>query len=228
MLFKDLPLDECEIKFANAQNPLSFEGYASVWGRIDAYNDTVLKGAFSQTLADRKRAPMMLYGHNPGRVPGKWVALTEDSSGLMVRGELTPGHSEAADIAASMKHGAVSGLSIGGYTRDAETRADGGRVIKSFDLIEVSIVSMPAEDEARVDAASIKSLVDDCETIRDYERLLRDVSGLSSKAAAIVVARLRDVVRREGASERAEETEAKAAELAELVRTVSFPTFKGF
>lgn len=225
---KDLALADCQLKFSGADGaPTRFSGYASVWGRVDSYGDTVVRGAFVDTLKDRARAPMMLYGHSPGRVIGKWLSLEEDDKGLKVDGELTPGHTEAANVAASLKHGAITGLSIGGYTKVQENLQDGGRVIKAFDLMEISVVSMPAEDEARVETASVKAALEECETVRDIERLLRDVAGLSSAKATALVSTMRKVLQRDAAAQAAVEKEAEQArQLAALFHSVAFPQLK--
>lgn len=223
--FKDLDLEACELKLAQRDSGvLTFEGYASVWGRVDSYGDTVVRGAFMDTLKDRKRAPMMLFGHSPGRVIGKWTDLEEDDKGLRVRGELTPGHTDATNVAASLKHGAVTGLSIGGYTRVQENLEEGGRLIKAFDLLEISVVSMPAEDEARVDTASVKAALDECETVRDVERMLRDVAGLSSTKAKAVVATVRRVLERDAPADvHLKAAEADATDLAQLLESLRIP-----
>ena len=224
-VYKDLALADCDIKFATRDGGVqTFEGYASVWGRVDSYGDTVVRGAFASTLKDRARAPMMLFGHSPGRVIGKWTDLVEDEVGLKVKGELTPGHSDAANVAASLKHGAISGLSIGGWTREQENLSDGGRVIKAFDLLEISVVSMPAEDEARIDASSVKSALEEVETIRDLERLLRDVAGVSSSNATAIVAKMRRVLQRDAEVTELQQKEAAAlAELAAVFRSTTIP-----
>lgn len=196
---RDLPLAECRLKFLGPSNdpaaPVTFEGYASVWGRVDSYGDTVVQGAFTKAL--KARSPMMFFGHSPGRVIGKWVGASEDDYGLKVAGELTPNHSEASDVAASLKHGALNGLSIGGYYGDATEIKDGAATIREFDLFEVSVVSLPAEDAARIDVASVKSMLDGCDTIRDLEHLLRDVAGFSGSAATATVAKMQKIVRGE-------------------------------
>ncbi len=193
---RDLPLDMVDIKLSKgADDAVEFEGYASVWGRVDSYGDTVIKGAFTEAL--KARRPMMLFGHSPGRVPGKWIKYEEDDKGLLVRGQLTPGHSEAADHAASLKHGSLNGLSIGGWTKDWEPQSNGGRIIKTFDLHEISIVSMPAEQEARIDTASVKAALDTFDRLADFEGFLRDAAGLSKEAATAWVSRFARVARGE-------------------------------
>lgn len=220
---RDLPLELADLKFAKGEgDAVEFEGYASVWGRVDSYGDTVIKGAFSEAL--KARRPMMLFGHSPGRVPGKWIAYEEDDKGLKMRGQLTPGHSEAADIAASLKHGSLNGLSIGGYSKDWEPQKSGGRIIKTFDLYEVSVVSMPAEQEARIDTASVKAALEHFDKLSDFEGFLRD-AGLSKVAATAVVSRFSAVVRGDPAG--ADLAIKGAGGMLEAIRGLELPTLLG-
>lgn len=198
---KDLSLAQCEIKFA-PDKPTRFSGYASVFGGVDAYGDTIIRGAFKDTLANRTSPIMMLYGHNMGRVPGKWLAHNEDDKGLFVDGELTPGNTESENVAASLRHGAITGLSIGyripaGGAEDRE----GGRLLKQIDLVEISIVSMPADDSARIELASVKDAIDLVKSISDAEDFLRDAGGFSRNAAKTFFSRLKTVYLRDAGAE---------------------------
>jgi uncharacterized protein len=217
---RELRLVDCELKFAEKKSPddpVSFSGYASKWGGVDAYGDTVVKGAFSKAL--KARMPMMFMSHNPNRVIGKWTDAGEDSKGLHVKGELTPGHSDAADTAASLKHGALSGLSIGGWTTDSEP-TDNGRNIREFDLYEISPTAMPADDDARIDLSTVKSMIDACESPADFEGLLRE-AGFSKANATSFVARMRRTLRGEPGGDL---DAAKTRELLEAMRGFNFPT----
>ena len=211
---RDLPLDLCEIKFASSKDAVRFSGYASVWNRVDTYGDVIASGAFKEALS--KRRPAMLYSHMRSMVPGKFVEVAEDTKGLAVQGELTPGHSVAKDLEASMKHGAISGLSIGGYTQKSDSGENGTRIIKAFDLFEISVVAMPAEQEARIDAASIKSMLDECATVAEMEYLLREAAGFSKSMATAFVARLQRISR--GEPEREEADHKSVTDLLETIR----------
>lgn len=220
---RDLPLELAEIKLAKDGEAVEFEGYASVWGRVDSYGDTVIKGAFTEALKERR--PMMLFGHSPGRVPGKWVSYDEDDKGLKVRGQLTPGHSEASDIAASLKHGSLNGLSIGGFSKDWEAQKNGGRVIKVFDLFEVSIVSMPAEQEARIDTATVKAACESFTKLSEFEDFLCDTAGLSKRAATAVVSRFSGIVRGDPAP--TPDKVKGAGVMLDAIRSLELPTLLG-
>lgn len=194
---KSISLSDVELKY-DGGDAGTFIGYASRWGGIDTYGDTILKGAFETTLK-RDGKPKMFYSHDSfGGLPiGKWISAKEDDKGLLMEGELTPGLSLSNDVRAALKHGTMDGLSIGGYLKagDYEGRPDGGRIIKKWSrLIEVSIVAFPADSAARIDLGSVKSAeleesICELETIRDFERFLRDAGGLSKGLAEALVSR---------------------------------------
>lgn len=179
------PLDSCEIKMTGDKG---FAGYASVFGSVDSYGDTVAKGAFKTFLESRMSVPM-LFGHSPNQPIGKWLRMEEDDKGLYVEGEFTPGNRNAQDIAASVKHGAISGLSIGFMDRDSEALEGGGRLLKDIDLREVSVVTFPAEQLAQI--TSVKSRLDHLESLKDCEAFLRD-AGMSRTEAAGFISRIKD------------------------------------
>lgn len=184
---KTLQLDLCEIKLK--QDGI-IEGYASKFNGVDSYGDTILPGAFSDTLKNRARPIRMRYNHFSG-VIGKWMSAEEDDNGLLMRGELTKGHSLANDVYASMKHGAVDGLSIGYRIPPGGSEKVGKvRHLKRIDLIEVSIVEEPADLGARV--TSLKSAISEAQTIREVEMLLRD-AGFSKMDACALISRVKSL-----------------------------------
>lgn len=199
MHHKSLALTDCEVKFVT-DKPRSFEGYASVFGGVDSYGDTIVRGAYVDTLAGRKAPPAMLHGHQRNLVVGKWTDLVEDEKGLRVRGELTPGHTEAENVLALLKHGAVNGLSIGFYVPEggATWSEDfSKRTITQIDLREISVVSMPADGDARIDLSSVKAAMNDCNTLSEIEDFLRDAGGFSRSGAKTFMARIRDLTLRD-------------------------------
>lgn len=199
------PLDSCQLKFThvgapNAEDDRIFTGYASVFGGVDSFGDTILAGSFADTIKDRKSPVRMFNSHNPSRPIGKWLSLEEDDTGLLVTGEFTPNHTDAQDVYASMKHGAIDGLSIGFRIPlgGAEEIEGGGRRISQIDLIEISPVSMPADTDARVSA--IKSEIELIESIRDIEIFLRD-AGFSRSEAKAFISQLSTVYLRDAEAE---------------------------
>lgn len=191
LIKKTLPLGETDFKFTEDSG--QFKGYASVFGGVDSYRDTILKGAYLDTLRENG-IPKMFYNHKWDMPIGKYTNVDEDSKGLWVEGELTPGHSRAADVRASMLHQTLDGLSIGGMLRkgDYKDGNEGGRIIHKWSVLkEVSPVVFPADGAARIDLESVKYADEMAaiETIRDFEYFLRDAGNFSKGAAQALTAR---------------------------------------
>jgi HK97 family phage prohead protease len=130
------------------------EGYASLFGEIDAARDVVMRGAFRASLAVRgaRRVPM-LFQHDPSEPIGVWLDLHEDATGLFARGRLIPEVARARELLSLLRAGAIDGLSIG--FRAARARIDPRTRVRSLlavDLWEISIVTFPLLAGARVTA----------------------------------------------------------------------------
>lgn len=198
MLRKTLSLSDADIKIDGGTGV--FAGYASVFGGVDSYGDTILRGAYESTLRANGK-PKMFFNHDSYSLPiGKWLVAKEDEHGLFVEGELTLGNPQSDAIRAALKHGTVDGLSIGYYLKKGDfDETEQGRVIRKVSkLVEVSVVTFPADDAARVDLTNVKSEdIDGLETIRDFERFLRDAGGLSKGLAAALVNRAKIIFKPE-------------------------------
>lgn len=155
-----------------------FEGYGSVFGNVDYGGDVVIQGAFAKTLADHKDRgvlPQMFWMHQMDKVPGKWLAMEEDTKGLYVKGEFvnTPLGDEIHTL---VQQKAVRGLSIGFVTTERAYDKEGNRLIKEVDLWEVSPVSLAMNPLASVTAAKSR-LSRDFEYVpetREFKRQLEE------------------------------------------------------
>lgn len=183
---------DCELKFADETGIV--EGYASVFGLLDRGGDIVLPGAFKASLADwrrKKRTPPMLWQHCPENPVGIWTDLSEDEKGLKVTGRLVMEAPQAAIARALIKAGAVTSLSIGYLTVDADIdRTTGVRNLKKLDLWEISLVTFPMLPEAQI--TGVKGFDE-----RTLEQALRD-EGLSIREAKLAVSVVRKQVLRDG------------------------------
>lgn len=163
------------------------EGYGSVFGVRDNYDDVIAKGAFIQSLKDHKAAgtmPAMLWQHDADKPIGIWTEMVEDEKGLRIKGQLAMETVKGKEAHALLKMGAINGLSIGfmskqwAYDRDTEVRT-----LTAIDLWEVSLVTFPANEKARV--TNVKS-ADEMATPKDAEKALRDAGFSKSDATAFV------------------------------------------
>lgn len=185
---------DMELKFksgAGAGEAGTFEGYGSVFNVRDSYNDTILKGAFGQTLKDAKKSgvyPAMLLQHgsflggDDDMPVGIWTEMEEDDKGLRVTGKLadTTRGQDTYKLLTMTPRPAISGLSIGFMAKEFTMGTKPGeprRTLKAVDLMECSIVTFPA---------NAKALIDGVKSIRHLERSLCD-AGLSRKEAKAVL-----------------------------------------
>lgn len=188
-----------EVKLAPGatDTEMKFTGYGAVFGNVDAYGDVIQPGAFADSLAASIKSgqfPAMLLQHGGWGVDsesmtpiGIWTELSEDGHGLKVEGKLadTPRGREAYTLLKMQPRPAITGLSIGYIPKEFAQRSkpeEPRRTLKKVDLIEVSLVTFPANPKARI--GSIKSAVD-C-TEREFEQLMRD-AGLSRSEAQVVI-----------------------------------------
>ena len=165
-----------------------FQGLAATFGgEPDAYGDIIAPGAFTDTMREHKQAgtlPALLWAHKLSEPIGRFLEMKETPSGLEVTGKLTLATNRGAEAYALMKDSAL-GLSIGFNLPPGGAEENSGlRLLKKINLFEVSAVSLPANRSAKITA--VKSSP---QTLREFECLLRDVAGLSSRQAKCVAAR---------------------------------------
>lgn len=139
------------------------EGYGSVFGVRDNYDDVIAKGAFIQSLKDHKAAgtmPAMLWQHDADKPIGVWTEMVEDEKGLRIKGQLAMETVKGKEAHALLKMGALNGLSIGFMSKEwAYDRETEVRTLTAIDLWEVSLVTFPANEKARV--TNVKASPDD-------------------------------------------------------------------
>ena len=129
-----------------------FSGYASIFFEVDQGGDIVMPGAFSTSIARKGASGIrLLFQHDPGEPVGRILRLYEDQRGLRVEGSLTPGVPRADSLRALVRDGALDGLSIGFRTiRSTRDRSSGHRRLLQVDLWEISIVTFPMMERARI------------------------------------------------------------------------------
>ena len=178
----DIPFEIKSISDSGA-----FTGYGSVFGVKDSYSDIVIKGAFTNSLnqwKEKGRLPALLWQHKMDEPIGYYTKMIEDDNGLYVEGQLLIDDDPLAKRAhAHMRAKSLSGLSIGYVLNDYDyDKEKSAFILKDIDLWEVSVVTFPANDEARID--NVKSIFEsgDIPPPREIERVLRDV-GLSRTQA---------------------------------------------
>lgn len=218
---------QLNVKAEDIADDGSFSGYGSVFGIVDSYQEVVAKGAFTASLAElraKNRKVPVLWQHRQSEPIGVYDMLEEDSVGLKVAGRLLVSDvNQAKESLALMKAGAVTGLSIGYFVRKSSyDEKTGIRTLVELDLVEVSLVTFPANDEARIDAVKMKLAHGSLPTLPEFERFLREAGFSKTKAAVVAAHGLSHLLRSESGSETANEG-VKA--LSDALAGLKLPTF---
>ncbi|MCD1591804.1 HK97 family phage prohead protease [Qipengyuania citrea] len=188
---KALESIECKLSSVDeADGKMTFTGYGAVFGNVDSYGDVIANGAFAKSIKKHTKdgsAPLMFLNHDAfGSLPiGKWTGIEEDETGLKLTGELLD-TTMGIDTYKALKAGAITGLSIGFRPtkwRMGQKSGEPRRTLEEVELVEVSVVSVPANDKARV--SDVKSFAEHDMTTRDLENLLRECGLTKSQATTV-------------------------------------------
>ena len=129
---------------------LTIAGYAALFDKRDAGRDVIRRGAFARTLAGRADAGAgalpLYWQHCPDQRIGWIEQIAEDDRGLRVVASIDNPEGGAG---VALRRGTVNGLSFGYRARDF-TRDAAGRELKDIELFEVSLVTHPMQQGARV------------------------------------------------------------------------------
>ncbi len=140
-----------------------FSGYAATWSNVDHQGDRIVKGAFTATLPSfRSQRGVICWQHDQSRPVAYVVEILEDDVGLFVAAKFhsVPSAQEARTIVLERAAiGLPHGLSIGFGIAPGGSRFVGNvRELLKLDLLEVSLVAIPANERALVTAAKARGI----------------------------------------------------------------------
>lgn len=144
---------------------LKISGYASTKD-VDRYNEIVEPSAFDGAMAEYMAFPVILVNHAFSETPvGKVTSYRIDDKGLWIEAEIIDTE-KGREVAALIKAGVFRAFSIGFNVVSYEVSRDDSEPLKitKLQLIEISIVSSPANMQALISQAeersiSVKSLI---------------------------------------------------------------------
>jgi HK97 family phage prohead protease len=130
-------------------------GYGSTFAHVTAKDrdgDTVMPGAFTETIREFKRNPVMLIDHKNSveNIAGSYTEVVQDDIGLRVVGKVSNAP-ELSTVRFLIMEGHLKTLSMGGvflYGPD-------GHTIEKVYLFEISLVAIPANPDALFQARSL-------------------------------------------------------------------------
>ena len=140
---------ECKAAFEVDETGL-VTGKAWDFASPDRVGDIITPEAFAKAVAPLP----MLFAHDQAQVVGSWTSIAADAGGLVVTGKLLVNDvARAKEVRSLLQAKAVTGLSVGFMTKKSAPRKGGGRTITDLELVEISIVAVPAHPGARITSA---------------------------------------------------------------------------
>lgn len=151
---------------------LNLSGYASVFNHIDQHGDIICHGAFADSIKSHNNDSnvKLLWQHNQDYPIGIIKSLHEDKYGLKVNIIINTDIKRGKNIESLIKQGAVNSFSIGFKLLESylpndykQSLLDHDNITKCYDeiecqriitkvkLLEISLVTLPANDKAKID-----------------------------------------------------------------------------
>ena len=143
------------------ENSIIIEGYANTTSK-DRVGDVIIQEAWTNGGLDNyMKNPIILAFHDHTKPIGKTTEVSVEAKGLKISAEI---FKSAGDIFDSIKNGILQTFSVGFRVKDADYDTDTDIfVIKDLELFEISVVSVPANQD------SIFSIKKNFESKEDYE-----------------------------------------------------------
>jgi HK97 family phage major capsid protein len=146
IIYSDQTIHNMMIKSAT-DNEVVVIGYASVYNVADHHNDLVVKGAFASANHNNVK---FLWQHDSKKPIGIITYLSEDDYGLKIEAVINSKVKAGSEAIELIKQGAVDGLSIGFYIKTSNFNESKQRIITEAELIEISVVTFPANHSAKI------------------------------------------------------------------------------
>lgn len=129
----------------DASGECMIEGYANTSTK-DRVGDIVLPEAFEKSLPTYQKNPVILLNHDWNDVIGRCVHQEITDKGLFIKAKIS---NTREDIKTLINEGCYSTFSIGYNEIDADyDESTKTKYIKELELLEISVVSVPANTEA--------------------------------------------------------------------------------
>jgi hypothetical protein len=165
--FKNFQIAETK---ASDDGGMIIKGYGAFFDNIDSYGDVIKRGAFAETIEQRKGRIAFCYQHDIWNPIGKIKEISEDDKGLYIEVKLSAAEK---DIQTKVKEGILQEMSIGYRTMSSEKEVLGEIEVNALTkimLFEISLVTIAANPLARVEGMKSEQQKDYIKS--EFDRLL--------------------------------------------------------
>jgi HK97 family phage prohead protease/HK97 family phage major capsid protein len=152
---------------------LKIAGYANTISK-DRTGDIVTAEAWAKGIENYRKNPVMLYQHKHDSPIGRVEKIVVDKKGIYVEGAVSEAAERNYGIHTLIKDGALKSFSVGFRVKDGKyNKHDDSMIITEVELLEISVVSVPANQE------SLFSIRKSFESDDTYKQFLKDFETIS-------------------------------------------------
>lgn len=131
-----------------SKKSLKIAGYANTTSK-DRSGDIVTAQAWAKGIENFRRNPVMLYQHKHDCPIGRFDKITVDKKGIYVEGTVSEAAERNHGIHTLIKDGALKSFSVGFRVKDGKyNSADDTMLITDVELLEISVVSVPCNQDS--------------------------------------------------------------------------------
>ena len=154
---------------------LKIAGYANTITK-DRAGDIVTAQAWAKGVENYRRNPVLLYQHKHDVPIGRVDKITVDKKGIFVEAAVSEAAEKNQGIQTLIKDGALKSFSVGFRVKDGKyNREDDSMMITDVELLEISVVSVPCNQD------SLFSIRKSFESDSDYEEFKKSFEGASEE-----------------------------------------------
>jgi len=154
-------------KSVGEDDELYIEGMAST-STMDRIGDIIASDAWTKAggLDNFLKNPVILFNHNYNKPIGKAASIEATDQGLRLRAKIADSAEE--NIKGLIKEGVLGAFSVGFRVKDAEYMSESdGYLIKEAELLEVSVVTIPMNQNA------LFSIAKSFDSVKEYKDFLK-------------------------------------------------------
>lgn len=164
--------DNFEIKGVSKDesgNGVKIAGYANTVTK-DRMNDIIVPSAWQKGVANYRNNPILLWQHNSSWPIGRVTDIQIDNKGLYVEAFVSEAAEKQFNILTLIKDGILKAFSVGFRVKDKKHLDAETTTITDVELLEISIVSVPANQDSLF---SLKKSFESEDEYKEWEKSLK-------------------------------------------------------
>lgn len=169
---------------------LKIAGYANTTAK-DRANDVVTAEAWAKGVDNYRKNPVLLYQHKHDNPIGRVDNIRVDRKGIFVEAAVSEAAEKNHGVQTLIKDGALKSFSVGFRVKDGKyNRDDDSMLITDVELLEISIVSVPCNQESLF---SIRKSFENDSDYEEFKKSLKEASAEEIKMMRKIKAGVTDV-----------------------------------